>query len=187
MAIAASAVKALREKTGAGIMDCKKALQETDGDFDKAVEYLRERGTALAEKKVGRTTNEGIIEAYIHPGSKLGVLVELNCETDFVAKTEQFQTLARDIAMQVAATNPVAVSREEIPEETLEKEREIYRSQALNEGKPEHILDRFVQGKLDKFCQEMVLLEQNFVKDQNLTIKEPVSYTHLTLPTMCVV
>ncbi len=175
MTITADQVKKLREKTGAGIMDCKSALQEAQGDLDKAIEILREKGIATAERKVGRATNEGLIEAYIHPGSKLGVLVEINCETDFVAKTEDFTRLARDVAMQIAATNPVAVSREDIPREVVERELEIYRVQAKNEGKPEHIVERFVQGKLEKFYQENVLLEQSFIKDPNKTVRDVVT------------
>lgn len=175
MAIKAEDVKTLRERTGAGIMDCKKALAEANGDIEKAIEHLRKKGAALAEKKGGRATNEGIIEAYIHPGSRLGVLIELNCETDFVAKTDDFKTLARDLAMQVAAANPTAVSREDMPADFLEREKEIYRTQALNEKKPEHIIDRYVQGKLEKFFQEHVLLEQNFVKDPNKTVKQLIT------------
>jgi elongation factor Ts len=177
MAITADEVKKLREKTGAGIMDCKAALQEAQGDIDKAIEILREKGIATAERKVGRATNEGLIEAYIHPGSKLGVLVEVNCETDFVAKTEDFGRLVRDVAMQIAATNPLAVSREEIPAEVIERELEIYRVQARNEGKPEHIVERFVQGKLEKFYQENVLLEQSFIKNPNQTVRDLVTET----------
>jgi elongation factor Ts len=175
MAITAEAVKTLRERTGAGIMDCKNALAEADGNIEKAIENLRKKGAALAEKKGSRTTNEGIIESYIHPGSRLGVLIEINCETDFVAKTDAFKTLARDLAMQVAAANPAAVSREEIPEDLLEKEKEIYRMQAINEKKPDHIIERFVNGKLEKFFQENALLEQNFVKDANKTIKQLIT------------
>lgn len=172
MAISAELVKELREKTGAGIMDCKKALTEADGDIGKAVEYLRKKGAALAEKKGSRATNDGVIEAYIHPGSRLGVMIEVNCETDFVAKTADFKTLARDLAMQVAAANPSAVAREDIPEDVVAGEREIYRTQAINEKKPEKIIERFVEGKLDKFFQENVLLEQNFVKDPNKSVKQ---------------
>jgi elongation factor Ts len=175
MSVSADAVKTLRERTGAGIMDCKTALVEAGGDMDKAVEWLRKKGAASAEKKVGRATNEGIVEAYIHPGSRLGVLVELNCETDFVAKTQEFRTLARDLAMQVAATNPRTVAREEIPAEVIEKEMEIYRTQARNEKKPENVVERIAQGKLEKFYQEVVLLEQNFIKDQTRTVKQVVT------------
>jgi len=175
MAVTADSVKLLRERTGAGIMDCKAALAETDGDIDKAIEWLRKRGVAKAEKKVGRATNEGIIEAYIHPGSRLGVLVELNCETDFVAKTADFKQLAKDLAMQVAATNPRTIMREEIDPATIEREMEIYRSQARNEKKPENVIDRIAQGKLEKFYQENCLIEQSFIKDPNRTIKQLVT------------
>ncbi len=175
MNISAANVKALRERTGAGIMDCKKALMEADGDIDKAIEYLRKKGAALAEKKQGRETNEGAIEAYIHPGNRLGVLLEINCETDFVAKTPDFQTLARDIAMQIAATNPIAVKREDVPQELIEREKDIYRTQAKNENKPEHIIEKVIEGKIEKFYQENVLMEQHFVKDPNKTIREVIT------------
>ncbi len=177
MAISAADVKALRDKTGAGMMDCKKALVETDGDLEKAIVYLREKGAAIAEKKGGRATNDGIIETYVHAGAKLGVMVEINCETDFVAKTDDFKKMARDIAMQIAAANPTAVSREEIPEELVAREREIYTQQAKNEGKPEKIIDRYVDGKMNKFYQESVLMEQSFVKDPKKTIKEMMTET----------
>ncbi len=172
MGIAAEQVKELREKTGAGMMDCKKALLETDGDIEKAILYLRKKGIAKAAKKAGRATSEGLIVTYIHPGGKLGAMVEINCETDFVAKTDVFQTMAKDIAMQVAATSPLAVRREEIPEDVVAKEKEIYRTQALNEKKPEKIIDRIVEGKLDKFFAENCLLEQTFIKDQDRTVSD---------------
>ncbi len=172
MGISADKVKALRERTGVGIMDCKSALTETDGDIDKAVELLRKMGVASAEKRAGRDTNQGLVEAYIHAGSQLGVLVEINCETDFVAKTDDFKNFARDIAMQVAATGPRVVSREDFPQEDIDKELEIYKTQANNEGKPENIVERFVQGKLEKFYQENVLMEQSYIKDPNKNIKE---------------
>jgi elongation factor Ts len=175
MSVSADDVKMLRERTGAGIMDCKTALVEAGGNMDKAVEWLRKKGAASAEKKVGRTTNEGIIEAYIHPGSRLGVMVEVNCETDFVAKTPEFKALAKDLAMQVAATSPHAVSREELSADVVEKELEIYRTQARNEKKPENVVERIAQGKLEKFYQEFVLLEQNFIKDQNRTVKQVIT------------
>ncbi|MDZ7290652.1 MAG: translation elongation factor Ts [candidate division KSB1 bacterium] len=175
MSVSADAVKALRERTGAGMMDCKHALVETGGDMEKAVEWLRKKGAATAEKKVGRATNQGVIEAYIHPGSRLGVLIEVNCETDFVAKTSEFRALVKDLAMQVAATNPRSVTREEIPAEVIEKELEIYRMQARNEQKPESVVDRIAQGKLEKFYQEFVLLEQNFIKDQSRTVKQVIT------------
>ncbi|MCH8018675.1 translation elongation factor Ts [candidate division KSB1 bacterium] len=172
MTISADKVKALRERTGVGIMDCKSALTETDGDIDKAVELLRKMGVASAEKRAGRETDEGLVEAYIHAGSQLGVLVEINCETDFVAKTDDFKNFARDIAMQVAATGPRVVSREDFPQEDIDKELEIYKTQANNEGKPENIIERFVQGKLEKFYQENALMEQSYIKDPNKNIKE---------------
>lgn len=173
--ISADAVKTLRERTGAAMMDCKKALVETGGDIEKAVEWLRKRGAASAEKKVGRSTNEGLVEAYIHPGSRLGVLIEVNCETDFVAKTPDFRALVKDLAMQIAATSPRAISREEIPADQVEKELEIYRTQARNEKKPENVIERIAQGKLEKFYQDFVLLEQSFIKDQNRTVKQVVT------------
>ncbi len=172
MGISADKVKALRERTGVGIMDCKSALTETDGDIDKAVELLRKMGVASAEKRVGRETNQGLVEAYIHAGSQLGVLVEINCETDFVAKTDDFKNFARDIAMQVAATGPRVVSREDFPQGEIDKELEIYKTQANNEGKPENIIERFVQGKLEKFYQENALMEQSYIKDPSKNIKE---------------
>ena len=172
MTISADKVKALRERTGVGIMDCKSALTETDGDIDKAVELLRKMGVASAEKRAGRETDQGLVEAYIHAGSQLGVLVEINCETDFVANTDDFKNFARDIAMQVAATGPRVVSREDFPQGEIDKELEIYKTQANNEGKPENIIERFVQGKLEKFYQENALMEQSYIKDPNKNIKE---------------
>jgi len=172
MTISADKVKALRERTGVGIMDCKSALTETDGDIDKAVELLRKMGVASAEKRAGRETDEGLVEAYIHAGSQLGVLVEINCETDFVANTDEFKNFARDIAMQVAATGPRVVSREDFPQGEIDKELEIYKTQANNEGKPENIIERFVQGKLEKFYQENALMEQSYIKDPSKNIKE---------------
>jgi elongation factor Ts len=173
--ISADVVKTLRERTGAAMMDCKKALVETGGDIEKAIDWLRKRGAASAEKKVGRTTNEGLIEAYIHPGSRLGVLIEVNCETDFVAKTPEFRALVKDLAMQIAATSPRAIAREEIPADQVEKELEIYRTQARNEKKPESVVERIAQGKLEKFYQDFVLLEQSFIKDQNRSVKQVVT------------
>ena len=172
MTISADKVKALRERTGVGIMDCKSALTETDGDIDKAVELLRKMGIASAEKRAGRETDQGLVEAYIHAGSQLGVLVEINCETDFVANTDDFKNFARDIAMQVAATGPRVVSREDFPQGEIDKELEIYKTQANNEGKPENIIERFVQGKLEKFYQENALMEQSYIKDPSKNIKE---------------
>lgn len=172
MAVSAEKVKILRERTGVGIMACKNALVETEGDIDAAVELLRKKGIASAEKRASRQTNEGLIDAYIHPGSRLGVLVEVNCETDFVAKTNDFKTFVRDIAMQIAATNPKVVTREEFSQQEIEKELEIYKTQAKNEGKPDNIIERFAQGKLEKYFQEAVLIEQSFIKDPTKNIKE---------------
>lgn len=172
MSISASMVKELRDRTGAGMMDCKKALAETGGDLEKAVIYLREKGLAAAAKKAGRIAAEGLIESYIHGVGKIGVLVEVNCETDFVAKTDEFKSLARDIAMQIAAAKPEFVRREEVPAEALNKEREILRAQALNEGKPEKIVDKMVTGRIEKYYKEVCLLEQPFIKDTNLTVQQ---------------
>jgi len=172
MAISANDVKSLREKTGAGMMDCKKALEETAGDPERAVAYLREKGIAKAASKAGRVTKEGLIYAYIHPGDKLGVMVEVNCETDFVARTDEFRGFVKDIAMHVAASDPVAISREEIDPALVESEKQIYRTQAINEGKPEKILDKIVDGKLDKFFAESCLLEQAFVKNPERTVNQ---------------
>lgn len=179
MEISASTVKELREKTGAGVMDCKKALAETAGNVEKAVDYLRSKGLSAAAKKVGRIATEGLVGAYVHPGGKIGVLVEVNCETDFVARTQEFQSLLKDIAMQIAAANPRYVRPDEVPQEELEKERQIYRQQALESGKPEKILDKIVEGKLERFYSEVCLLEQAFIKnpDQKVAdlIKEAVA------------
>ncbi|OQX90875.1 MAG: translation elongation factor Ts [candidate division Zixibacteria bacterium 4484_95] len=172
MEITASMVKQLREKTGAGMMDCKKALIKADGDMEKAITILREQGLAKAARKAGRAVKEGLIMAYIHPGDKLGVLVEINCETDFVARTDDFKNFCKDIAMQIAATNPLVVKREDIRAELIEKEKDIYRTQAINEGKPEKVVDRIVEGKLEKYFQEVTLLEQPFIKDQDKNIKD---------------
>lgn len=172
MPISASEVKKLRDMTGAGMMDCKKALTETQGDMEKAVEFLRKKGIASAAKRSGREVNEGVIMSYIHPGNRLGVLVEINCETDFVAKTDDFKTLAKDIAMQIAASNPIAVNREDVPEDLIDKEMDIFRTQAKNEGKPEAVIEKIIQGKIDKYYQEVVLTEQHFVKDPDKTIRE---------------
>ncbi len=174
MQISAKMVKELRDKTGAGMMDCKKALSEADGDLEKAVKVLREKGIAKAASKAGRTAAEGVIASYIHAGDKLGVLVEVACETDFVARTDQFKVFTRDIAMHVAASAPVCVSREEVDQAVLDKERDIYRQQALNEGKPEKVIDRIVDGKLEKYLSEIVLLEQAFVKDTDKTVGDVV-------------
>lgn len=171
MNITAGMVKELREKTGAGMMDCKKALVETDGNMEKAVEVLREKGLAAVAKKAGRIAAEGIVEAYIH-GGRIGVLVEVNSETDFVAKNEEFRNFVKDVAMQIAASNPQYVSREEVPQDMIEKERDILRKQALNEGKPEKIVDKMVEGRIEKYYKEVCLLEQDFVKDPDVTIQQ---------------
>ena len=168
-------VMTLRERTGVGMMDCKKALTETDGDMEKAIEILREKGLAAAAKKAGRIAAEGIVESYIHMGGRIGVLVEVNCETDFVAKTDQFKAFVRDIAMQIAASNPQYVTKEEVPAEAIEKEREILRVQALNEGKPEKIVDKMVEGRIQKFFKEVCLMEQPFVKDPDKTVAQLVN------------
>jgi len=174
MEITAQMVKELRTKTGAGMMDCKKALSETGGDFAKAINYLREKGIAKAADKSGRSTSEGVIYSYIHPGDKLGVLVEINCETDFVARTDDFRNFAKDIAMQIAASAPLSVKREELDEELIEEEKNIYRQQALNEGKPEKILDKIVDGKIEKYFSEVCLMEQPFVKDNDKKVGDIV-------------
>ena len=168
----ASTVKQLRDISGAGMMDCKKALEECGYDIDKAMDILRKNGIAKAQKKAGRDAKDGVIMPYIHPGSKLGVLVEINCETDFVARTDGFQDFSKDIAMHIAATSPLAVKRENIPEELISKEKEIYKEQALQSGKPENIAEKMVEGRLNKFYQENVLLEQNFVKDSDKIIQD---------------
>lgn len=175
--ITAAMVKELRDKSGAGMMDCKKALQESDGDLEKSVALLRKKGIAAAEKRADRAANEGRIESYIHPGSKLGVIVEVNCETDFVAKTDDYQKFSRDIAMHVAASAPRFVKREEVDQESIDKEMEIYKDQAKNQGKPEAIIEKIAAGKLDKFYSEICLMEQPFVKDPNITIKDLLTDT----------
>ena len=177
MSISADLVKKLREKTGAGMMDCKRSLEKADGDMDKAMDYLRKQGMAQAAKKASRIAKEGVIYSYIHPGDKLGVLLELNCETDFVARTEDFKLLSKDVAMQIAATNPLVVKKSDLKPEILEKEKEIYRTQAKNEGKPEKIIERIVEGKLEKYFQEVCLLEQPFVKDQDRAVKDRINET----------
>lgn len=170
--ITAQDVKDLRERTGAGMMDCKKALIDAQGDVEKAIDLLRERGLAAAAKKAGRIAAEGIVEAYIHGGGRIGVLVEVNCETDFVAKTDEFKLFCRDIAMQIAASNPEYVRREEVPEAVLERERYIARTQAINEGKPEKIIDKIVEGRIEKFYQEVCLMEQVYIKDNDLSVEQ---------------
>lgn len=175
--ISAKMVKELREKTGVGMMDCKKALTESGGDMDKAIEVLRKKGIAKAEKKASREVKDGMVEAYIHAGGKLGTLVEVNCETDFVAKTDDFQNFVRNIAMQIAATDPIAVSREDVPESVIEKELEIYRAQAKDSGKPDNIIDKIATGKLEKFYAENILMEQAYVRNPDMTIKDFLSET----------
>lgn len=171
MTISTSIIKELREKTSVGIMDCKAALLECDGDISKAIDHLRKKGIATAKKRSGRTTSQGQVQSYIHAGGKIGVLVEVNCETDFTGKTEDFTSFVKDIAIQVAATNPVAIDRERVPEDVLEKEKEIYASQAKASGKPEKIIEKIVEGKLKKFFSEECLLEQPFVKNSDITIQ----------------
>ncbi|MFC5448371.1 translation elongation factor Ts [Paenibacillus aestuarii] len=172
MAVTAAQVKELREKTGAGMLDCKKALEEANGDLTKAGEILREKGLSAAANKAGRIATEGAVESYIHAGGKVGVLVEINCETDFVGKTDQFKAFCRDIAMHIAAASPTYVRREEVPTEALDKEKEILRNQALNEGKPEKIVDKMVEGRIGKYYEEYCLMEQAFVKDPDKTIEQ---------------
>lgn len=172
MATTSEMVKELRQATAAGVLDCKKALDASDGDFDKAVEYLREKGLAAAAKRAGRAASDGIIGVYVHHGSRVAAMVELNCETDFVARTEEFQTLAHDLAMQVTATQPQFLTREDVPPKVIETEKRTYRAQMADQNKPEHILDRIVEGKLKKFYQEACLLEQPFIKDDDLTVDD---------------
>jgi elongation factor Ts len=172
MSVSAVEVKKLRDMTAAGMMDCKKALLETKGDVEKAIEYLRKKGIASAQKRSDKAANEGVIVSYIHPGDRLGVLLEMNCETDFVAKTDEFKAAAKNIAMQIAASNPIAIHREDVPEELIEKEMEIFRSQAEKGDKPEAVVEKITQGKLEKYFQEVVLTEQSYVKEQSKTVKE---------------
>ena len=173
--ISAKAVMQLRKQTGLGMMDCKKALQESDGDVDKAVEYLRKQGMAAVEKRAGRDATDGLIISYIHPGSRLGVLVEVNCETDFVARTDDFQQFGRDVAMHIAAAQPLAVDRDGIDAEVIEHEKDIFLEQAKNEGKPENIAEKIVHGRLEKFYQENCLMEQAFVKNPDQTIEQLIT------------
>jgi len=172
MSIDATLVKDLREKTGAGILDCQKALTQSGGDMAKAIDFLRQKGLATAQKKSGRVTNDGLIASYIHAGNKLGVLLEVNCETDFVAKTDDFQELARDLAMHIAAADPRYLKREEVPGTVLEKEKEIFLAQAKESGKPATVLEKIVAGRIEKFFAEVCLLEQPFVKDPSVTVKD---------------
>ena len=172
MNITSQMVKELRDKTNAGMMDCKKALMEVEGDMEKAVDFLRQKGLAVAAKRAGKDAKEGIVEAYIHVGGKLGVLVEVTYETDFVAKTDDFKTFARDVAMHIAAANPVAIRREEVPEDILAREREIYINQAVESGKPQQIAEKMVTGKMEKYLAEICLLEQKFVKNPDLSMQD---------------
>jgi len=170
--IKAAMVKQLREKTGAGMMDCKNALSEVEGDIEKAIELLRKKGLATAQKRAGRALSEGVIQSYIHMNGKLGVLVEVNCETDFVAKNEDFQAFTKNIAMHIAATNPLGIIPEDISQEVVEKEKEIYRAQALDMGKPENVVDKIVEGKLKKFYEESCLMNQPYVRDTDISIAD---------------
>lgn len=174
MEVSAASVRELREKTGAGIMDCKKALAECGGDLEKGADYLRQKGLAAAAKKVGRVAAEGLVGAYIHAGGKIGVLVELNCETDFVARTPEFQALLKDLAMQIAAANPRYINATDVPQAELEKEREIYRQQSLESGKPEKVIEKIVEGKISRFYSEVCLLDQPFIKDPDQKVGDVI-------------
>jgi len=165
-------IKELRQRTGAGVVDCKTALQESKGNIEAAIDYLRRKGLATAAKKAGRKATEGLIGSYIHAGGKMGVLVEINCETDFVARTEEFQNFVKNMAMHIAATNPQYIRREDVPSEVIEKEKEIYRTQALEAGKPEKVIPKIVEGKLERFYSEVCLLEQTYFRDSDMTVKE---------------
>lgn len=173
--VTAASVKELRERTGAGMMDCKKALIEAEGNMEKAVDVLREKGLAAVAKKAGRIAAEGIVESYIHMGGRIGVLVEINCETDFVAKTDEFKEFARDIAMQIAAANPQYISKEEVSQGDIDKEKEILRAQALNEGKPEKVVDKMVEGRISKYYKEVCLMEQPFIKNPDMTVTDLIN------------
>ncbi len=181
MTIEAKIVKELRDKTGAGMMDCKNALKESDGDIENAIDFLRKAGVAKAEKKGSRDTKEGIVYSYIHAGGRLGVLIEVNCETDFVAKTEGFIELTHNLAMQIAATNPIALDRESIPESVISKEKEIYTDQAQTSGKPENIIEKMVDGRMSKFFQENCLIEQAYIKDSEKKVSELLTESIATL------
>ncbi|HIE30682.1 TPA: translation elongation factor Ts [Candidatus Poribacteria bacterium] len=174
MEITAAMVKELRQKTGAGVMDCKNALSETDGNTEDAIRWLREKGIKASERRADRTASEGVVASYIHAGNKVGVLLELNCESDFVARNEEFQRLAKDIAMQVAATNPRYINKEDVPEEVIEREKSILRNQAINEGKPEKIVEKIVEGRLSRFYSENCLIEQPFIRDDHQTVGQLV-------------
>jgi elongation factor Ts len=175
MELNATVVKELREKTGAGFMDCKKALAETGGNLEKAVDFLRQKGLAAAAKKADRVAADGAVGAYVHPGGKIGVLVEINCQTDFVARTTEFQTLLKDMAMQIAAASPHYVKREEVPGDEIAKEREIYYRQALESGKPEKVIEKIVEGKMERFYCEVCLLEQSFIKDPDRKVSDIIN------------
>jgi len=181
MGVDAKIVKELRSKTGAGMMDCKQALVKSSGNLDKAIDFLRKSGIAKAEKKISRVAKEGIVYSYIHQGSRLGVLLEIGCETDFVAKTDGFQELAHNVAMQIAATNPISVTREEVSQKVIDKEKEIYTDQAQSSGKPDNIIDKMVEGRLNKYYQENCLLEQNFIKDPDKKLQDIITETIATL------
>jgi len=176
-AISAAMVKDLRDRTGVGIMDCKAALTESDGNIEAAIDFLRKKGIATAKKRAGRAASEGTIQSYIHMGGKIGVMVEVNCETDFVAKNDDFRDLAKNIAMHIAATNPVGITPEDVPEDIIEREKDIYRAQALETGKPENILDKIAEGKLQKFFKENCLLQQPYVRDPDMTIEDLLNET----------
>jgi len=175
MKITSQMVKELRDKTNAGMMDCKKALQENDADMEKAVDFLRQKGLAVAAKRADRSTSEGIVETYIHAGGKLGVMVEVGCETDFVAKTDDFITFAKDMAMHIAAASPVAMSREDVPADILQREKDIFTQQAIDSGKPANIAEKIVEGKLNKYYSEICLIEQKFIKDPDVTIQDKLN------------
>ena len=181
MGVDAKIVKELRSKTGAGMMDCKQALVKSSGNLDKAIDFLRKSGIAKAEKKISRVAKEGMVYSYIHQGSRLGVLLEIGCETDFVAKTDGFQELAHNVAMQIAATNPISVTREEVSQKVIDKEKEIYTDQAQSSGKPDNIIEKMVEGRLNKYYQENCLLEQNFIKDPDKKLQDIITETIATL------
>jgi len=181
MGVDAKLVKDLRSKTGAGMMDCKQALVKSSGDLDKAIDFLRKSGVAKAEKKISRVAKDGIVYSYIHQGSRLGVLLEIGCETDFVAKTDGFQELAHNVAMQIAATNPISLTREEVSQKVIDREKEIYTDQAKSSGKPDNIIEKMVEGRLNKFYQENCLLEQNFIKDPDKKLQDIITETIATL------
>jgi elongation factor Ts len=172
LTVSTSLIKQLREKTGVGIMDCKTALKECDGDIDGAVDYLRKKGIATAKKRGGRTTSQGQIQSYIHAGGKIGVLVEANCETDFTGKTDDFTAFVKNLAIQIAASTPIAIAREQVPDDLVEKEKDIYATQARESGKPDKVIEKIVEGKLNKFFAESCLLEQPFVKNPDITVKD---------------